>query len=60
MSIYKIDPETQDHLTANLDEMEAADEWECGQCGHQNIEDDPVIEGDMLICDSCQKEYRCA
>ncbi|WP_155321209.1 hypothetical protein [Desulfosarcina ovata] len=33
-------------------------DWECG-CGHPHRDDDPLGEGDMLICDRCGKKYRC-
>lgn len=32
--------------------------WECPYCWKSMIEEDPVAEGDILVCEGCGKEYR--
>ena len=33
--------------------------WACPACGLEMIQEDPLAEGDILICDRCKQEFRC-
>lgn len=33
--------------------------WECDKCDQHHSEDDPLAEGDLLICENCGERYRC-
>lgn len=32
--------------------------WACEYCRHEMVEDDPLADGDILICDKCGRWYQ--